>query len=142
MWTTEATTEARGSADVVWAAWEDVAHWHDWHPMILESSLSGPFATGSRGFVTPTKGRRGAFVLTAVEPGRHWSSRATMPGGALDFSYTLTPSATGTLITMRATISGPLGFLYRRIIGPLCEAGLPAAVKNLQALAERAPVAP
>jgi uncharacterized protein YndB with AHSA1/START domain len=142
MWSTKASAETSGSADAVWAAWEDAAHWNRWHPMIQDSHLDGPFAARTRGTVTPTKGRKGSFELTEVQPPKSWASRARMPGGALDFRYALTPTDTGTRITMEAAISGPLGFLYRRMIGRLCEEGLPAAVQNLKAIAEQVPAAP
>jgi hypothetical protein len=138
MWKTEATAETNGSADAIWAAWQDAAHWNAWHPMIRESGLDGPFVAGSHGWVHPAKGPKGAFVLTDVRSGKGWSSRAKMPGAALDFFYELAPGAAGTRIVMRAEISGPMSPLFGLMIGRQCKEGLPQAVQNLKALAEQA----
>jgi len=136
MWKTESTAETSGNPASVWSAWKDVARWNAWNPMIRESSLDGLFTTGTRGAVTPSKGPKGSFELTEVQPEKRWSSRAKMPGAMLDFIYELTPVSAGTHITMRAEISGLLSPLFGIIVGRQCQQGLPVAVKNLKARAE------
>ncbi|HZU75977.1 MAG TPA: SRPBCC family protein [Dehalococcoidia bacterium] len=137
MWKFESTAETSGDTAAVWRAWEDASHWNSWNPMIQQSGLNGPFATGTAGFVDPTKGPKAGFVLTSVQPERSWSSRAKMPGGALDFFYELVPLSTGTRIVMRAEIHGPLWPLYSILVGRPVKQGLPTAVRNLKARAEQ-----
>ncbi len=137
MWKAEATAETSATAEAVWRAWEDTTHWNSWNPMIRESSLEGPFVAGTRGSVTPAKGPKSPFELMEVQPQKRWSSRAKIPGARLDIIYELSPGVIGTLITMRAEISGLLSPLFGIIGGGPFKRSLSVAVQNLKALAER-----
>jgi hypothetical protein len=52
------------------------------------------------------------------------------------FSHEVTPDVSGTRITHRVEISGPLAGLFARLLGPNLKQGLPEAVNGLVRMAE------
>jgi polyketide cyclase/dehydrase/lipid transport protein len=143
-WTTKASAESRATTDQIWAAYEDVPGWTRWDHELDFCRLEGPFAQGSEGVLKPRGGPVSRFVLTAVEPGRSFADRtmlphAWLPLAALEFEHQLTPLATGsTRIEHTVRISGILGPVVARLLGPKLVAGLPTAVRSLAALAASA----
>jgi hypothetical protein len=65
-----------------------------------------------------------------------FSSTSWLPLTRLDFVHTVEAVAEGTRITHRAEFSGPLAFIFRRLVGRGIAAGMPGAVATLARLAE------
>lgn len=137
MWTTEARATAKASPETVWELWSNVDGWKEWDPAVEWSSIGGPFAEGTRCELKPKGGPKAKAVLTDVRPGEGFSDRTRLPLANLGFSHEVERVGEGTTrITHRIEISGPLSFLFARLMGTNMEKGLPEAVRNLARLAE------
>lgn len=133
----EHRTVTTAPAGVVYAIYEDVAHWNTWDPDTRQASLVGGFVVGSRGRLTPARGNTVPMLLTQVEPGRCFTVESRIPLFRMVFEHILTPVPGGTEILHRVTFHG----LLRPLLGPMLvrqlDAGLPVTLRNLAALAER-----
>lgn len=138
MWTRQATTVCRATPEAVFALWA-VDRWTAWDPEVEWARLDGPFEAGTRGELKPRGGPRTRFTLLEVDQARGFADRSHLPLTSLDFRHLVEPLGDGTVrITHTVTFSGPLAFLFSRLLGPKLERGLPGAVAALGRLAEAA----
>ena len=75
------------------------------------------------------------FKLVAVEPDALFASEVTLPGGRLRFEHAIEPVESGSRITHRVLLDGPLAFLYVPTVRKGIEKGLPDGVERLAAMA-------
>jgi uncharacterized protein YndB with AHSA1/START domain len=133
----------QGSPAAVFACWADASGWARWDPDVKAASMDGPFAAGTTGRITPRAGPTMAIRLTRVEPDRAFDAEARLPLCTMRFEHWLEPSGPETLVTHRVVLSGPLAFLFRRIIGPQLTRGIPGTMAGLKRAVEAArPAAP
>lgn len=121
---------------VIFRIYQDVEHWPAWDPDTKRASLDGPFQVGSRGSLTPTKGRTVPMVLTQVAPDRCFTVASKIPLFRMVFEHVLTPVAGGTEVLHRATFTGALSWLLGPMLVRQLRAGLPVTLGRLKALAE------
>jgi uncharacterized protein YndB with AHSA1/START domain len=126
----------------VFACWADAAGWATWDPDVKAASMDGPFATGTTGRIAPREGPTMAIRLSRVEPGRAFDAEARLPGCTMRFEHRMEPRGPETLVTHRVVFSGPLAFLFRRIIGPQLVRGIPGTMAGLKRAVEGAPPMP
>jgi hypothetical protein len=128
----------QGSPAAVFACWADAAGWARWDPDVRAASMDGPFTTGTTGRITPRQGPTMAIRLTRVEPDRAFDAEARLPLCTMRFEHWLEPRGPETLVTHRVVFSGPLAFLFRRIIGPQLTQGIPGTMAGLKRAVETA----
>lgn len=133
--------QARTRIDVppaeIYAIYRDVANWPAWDPDTRAASLHGPFALGTTGELVPTKGGPVIMQITALEPDRAFTVEARIPLFRMRFDHELTPVRGGTDVLHRVTFSGPLAFLFGRVVGEPLVRGLPATLAGLKRYAEQ-----
>lgn len=136
MWSTEASATTQASLEAIWRLWADVDNWKEWDPGLEDSSISDSFVEGTHYELKPKGGPKVTSVLTDVRPGEGFSDHTRLPLANLDFSHEVERVGEGTRITHRVEISGPLSFVFARLMGRGFEGGLPETVRNLARLAE------
>jgi hypothetical protein len=135
-WELEHSADSKASAEAVWERYTDVENWREWSPKgVEESGLEGQFEVGSKGFSKAPHLPKGRFELVEVEPERRFVSQAKLPGARLHFEHRVEPRDGGTRITHRASLEGPLAPVWRPLIGPIIERGLPTGVERLAEVA-------
>ena len=110
----EASAISAAGPEDVWARWIDVPRWSDVDGM-ESARLIGPFDVGS---VLKTKARgfpESTLTITVVERPRLWTDESRTPGLRMTFEHLIEPMASGTKVTERVLLSGPLAW----IAGPL-----------------------
>lgn len=65
----------------VWAVWSDVTAYPTWDDREEAAESDGPSAPGVR--YRQHDGRSGTYVITAVDPGRSWTTEEKVPRGFL-----------------------------------------------------------
>ena len=136
MWSTEASATTEAPPEAIWRLWADVGNWKRWDPGVEGSSIGGPFAEGTRYKLKPKWGPKVTSVLTDVRPCEGFSDRTRLPLANLDFFHKVERVGEETRVTHRVEISGPLSFVFARLMGRGMEEGLPETVRNLARLAE------
>ena len=135
-WEFEHSADSKASPASVWDRYTDVDNWSQWSKKgVEESSLDGDFEVGSKGMSKAPHLPKGRFELIIVEPEQRFLSKATFPGGTLTFEHILEPTDGGTRITHKASLDGPLTFLWSPVIGRIVQRGLPSGVERLAELA-------
>lgn len=121
----------------IFRLYADVAHWHRWDPDTKSATLNGPFAVGSRGTLTPAKGRTVPMALTFVDPARGFTAEARIPLLRLVFEHELIAHRPNqTEVVHRVTLSGPLAWLIGPGLRRQLDAGLPVTLARLKRMAE------
>lgn len=122
----------------IFGLYAKVADWPRWDPDTRAATLNGPFAVGSHGTLTPTKGSTVPMIVTFADPTRGFTveSRILLLLRMV-FEHELLPSGPAqTEVVHRVTISGPLS----RLIGPALkrrlDTGLPVTLARLKRMAE------
>jgi hypothetical protein len=134
-WEFEHSAESKADATSVWERYTDVERWSDWSKGVEESDLDGEFEVGSKGTIKAPQLFRTRFELVEVEPERRFDSKAKVPGGTILFEHFIEPANGGTRITHRATLEGPLNFIWVPLIGRIVKRELPESVERLAELA-------
>lgn len=123
-------------AERIFNIYQDVAAWPTWDPDTKRASLNGPFAVGTRGSLTPTKGNTVPMLLTQVEPNACFTVESKIPLFRMVFDHELVPQGDGIKVTHRVTFSGLLTFLLGRMLVKQLNLGLPVTLAGLKRLAE------
>ncbi len=130
-WRYTHTITAKIEPEQIWAAYADVATWPMWDTELESCRLEGPFAVGSHTPFTPNGRREMIGTLTICEPNKRFVDVTKLPLATLTFDHVLEPTPAGLKITHTVVISGPLTFLWRRIIGSKIECHLASAMQQL-----------
>lgn len=121
----------------IFALYADVARWNTWDPDTREASIDGPFRTGARGRLVPTKGRAVPMELTSVVEDRSFTAQARIPLFTMDFDHELLAQGATTRVVHRVRFSGALAFVLGRLVGAQVRKGLPVTLASLKRHAEQ-----
>ena len=131
-WRFEHSAISDADPAAIWQRYLDVEHWSDWSRHGVErSSIDGPFEVGTEGRSKAPGSMTLKFRLVAVEPESMFATEAKLPGAQLRFEHVIEPSGSGSQVTHRAALDGPLAFLYTRSVRKGVERGLPDGVDRL-----------
>ncbi len=125
-------------AERVFGIYQNVSAWHTWDPDTKRASLEGPFAVGSRGSLTPTRGNTVPMLVTRVEPNVCFTVESKIPLFRMLFEHELVPQGNAVQVIHRVTFSGLLTFLLGRMLVKQLHQGLPVTLANLKRIAESA----
>lgn len=103
----------RGTLEAIWDVATDVDCWPTWDPHEESAKLHGPFVEGTKGDSKPRGGPVAHWVLTKVEPIKHWSLINKMPFGTLQVEnrYEALPD-NKVRCEKTMIVSGPLVILF------------------------------
>ena len=136
MWSSHHTIVTDASKESMWQIWADVDKWRLWDEAVEQSELSGEFATGARFMLKPDGGPAVAGVIMDCRRNRSFSGVTSLPLAKMEFVHEMVNVADGVQLTHGVNISGPLSFVWARVIGKKSVAGLPSAMNNLVRLAK------
>jgi len=103
----------------VWAVWSDVAAYPTWDDREESADISGPLAPGVEVRYRQRGGRSGTYVITAVDPGRGWTTQEKVPRGFLVTEHDLTPAGDGqTHVRRTYRVAGLTSIPFRLVVAP------------------------
>lgn len=126
----------RASAERIFRIYEDVSNWHKWDPDTRHAAMEGPFQVGTRGSLTPARGRTVPMLLTKVVPNACFTVESRIPLLRMVFEHELVPQVDAVKVVHRATFSGVLAAVIGRMLVNRLEHGLPVTLANLKRRAE------
>ncbi|MCU0648618.1 MAG: SRPBCC family protein [Gemmatimonadaceae bacterium] len=135
----EGSVTARCRPEDVFALYADASSWARWDPDIESATRDGPFAPGTRGSIKPREGPTTKIVVTKVDPNRAFTAEARLPLCTMHFEHEVVPVGTETKITHRVRFTGPLAFLFARLIGKQLKYGIPRTMLGLKHALEGGP---
>lgn len=136
--TTEHRVLIATPAAPIYRHYANVPGWPGWDPDTQAATLDGPFAVGSRGTLTPTKGNTVPMRVTFADPARGFTVESRIPLLLrMVFEHELiTRGVSETEVVHRVTISGPLSWLIGPALKRQLDGGLPVTLARLRRLVE------
>jgi hypothetical protein len=121
------------------ARWADMATWPEWNTDTEWVRLDGPFVAGSTGVLKPKGGPKVKFVVDTLVPDREFVDVSLLLGARLTFRHLVEPFPNGGCrVAVAVTMSGPLRWLWARILGGGFRASVQPDLDCLAAVAEAA----
>lgn len=131
------TQKTHASASTIWELWSDVSTWNKWDAEVESASLNGKFAQNTTGELKPTKGPKAKFTITECIPEKAFTTETILPLCRMSISHRLETLNNGIQkIKHEINFSGPLSFIFSRLIGKSIAKSLPTAVSNLIQMAQ------
>ncbi len=93
---------------------------------------------GARGVLKPKGAPKAKFVISECEPDRVYTDVTRFPGARLTFRHTAAPAGSGSDLTVRVWLDGPLARFWAKTAGRGFRTSVPADLDRLIALAEHA----
>ena len=110
----------------VFEIYADVGRWKVWDPDTKESSIDGPFQTGSTGRITPPKGMSVPMDFISVVPNRSFTVESKIPFFRMVFEHELKATAVGTEVLHRSPFPVRCPFCWAPWWASLCAPGCPS----------------
>ncbi|MBT2532654.1 hypothetical protein J7E83_11080 [Arthrobacter sp. ISL-48] len=100
-----------------YARWIQHDTWASWPPDTDWVRAEHPVEVGSRGTMKPKGGPKLNFIVTTLEPDREYTDTTRLPGARLVFQHTARATEGQTVLGVSVGISGPLAFIWAKILG-------------------------
>lgn len=137
MLTFQHETFVAASPSAVFSRYRDVRSWPAWDPETLTVDLP-ELRVGAKGWLKPRQGPRARIAIVEVTENRSFTVEGLLPLCRMHFGHELHDTGTGTLVTHSISFSGPLAFLFRRLVGREIERTLPNTLAGLKSATENA----
>lgn len=131
--TTQTTT---ATPQAIFALWADINNWATYDDGIEWAKTTDPFAVGSHYTIKPKGGPKVKATIEIVETDKHFVDVSHLPGARLAFDHKLSQQAGVTTVDLTMSLSGPLTWLWTRILGKNQQADLEKSTAKLIATAE------
>lgn len=131
------TQQTKALPEAIFQLWEDVDHWADYDHGIKWAKLTDTFSVGGHYTLKPKGGPKVKATILVVEPNECFIDMSHLPGAKLKFDHLITRQGEANTITISMTISGPLSWLWAKILGKNQQADLEQSTANLIAKAEQ-----
>jgi uncharacterized protein YndB with AHSA1/START domain len=105
------------AAEKVWALWEKPKRWPEWNEQLASAELDGPLAVGTRVELKLKRGGRMVLHVTELEARARLVCEAKLIGCTYGHEQTLTPSGSGTEVSHRIYLTGPLSGAFSVMFG-------------------------
>jgi len=136
MWSGSHSQRVSGlSADKLWKAWTDVNRWSEWQDDIELARIDGEFREGASFLLRPKGGPNVKVELLNVETNVNFTDLTRFPLAQMTGAHDLIRRGNELEVRTTITVTGPLAFLWSRLVAKGIVAGLP---KQTQALIDRA----
>ncbi len=133
----QTTQQTLATPEAIFKLWADVNHWADYDPGIEWAKLTDSFAVGGHYTLKPKGGPKVKATIVVVEPPKHFVDISHLLGAKLKFDHRLTQQADMNTVTVIMTISGPLSWVWAKLLGKNQQADLEQSTANLIAKAEK-----
>ena len=132
------TIKIHASPEKIFAIYSDVENWKSWDSEVISSSLDGSFKAGSIGSLKPKSGPKSKILIETVIPNISFCVSSKLPLCLMRFGHDLEKKGDYTLVTHSIHFSGPLSFLFKRLIGNQISKTLAHSLNGLKQKAEKA----
>jgi hypothetical protein len=132
----EGSSRCSASPEAIWAVWTNPDIWPG--GVIASAKIDGDFGIGARITVRVKGYTPLTSEVTRIEAPRVWTGVAKNPGLTMTIDHEIEPADTGTVITERATMSGPLAGIAAGLLGNRLAKAFTATTTRTARLAEGA----
>ena len=109
-------TVVAAAAEPIYRALLDVARWPEWDDELERVTIVGPAVAGTSFTLKPKGGPNVRMKIVAADPSRRFVDCALLPLARIQTTHELLAQEGGTLVRSVIEVSGPLGFLWDRLV--------------------------
>ena len=102
--------------EAVWQIWTDINHWSQWHGDLDSCKMEGAFEVGNYFLLKPKGMRAVKIMLTDIEEGRSFTDCTAFPGARMCDTHAMEETPEGLRITNTLVITGPLKWLWIKLV--------------------------
>jgi hypothetical protein len=118
--------------------WADTATWPEWNLDTDLVKLDGPFTQGSTGSLKPRGGPVVPFVIERLIPNTEFVDVSRLFGARLTFAHVVDERPDGGCdVAVTVSMTGPLGWLWKVILGKGLATSVQPDLDRLASVAER-----
>jgi hypothetical protein len=121
----------------VWKVWSDVNGWAAWQADIDYARLEGAFEVGRVFKFRPKGGPELHIELTEATPLKSYADLTRFPLARMHDSHEIVDHGDCIEIRNTLTVTGPLGFLWRKLVAEDVAAGIEGQTRNMIEQARR-----
>lgn len=120
----------------VWSLWEDVNNWHKWDPDIEYAKMTEPFQVGSHFIFKPKGAGEVKLQLIEVEKFKKFTDHFKFFGAKLYGTHEMIETAAGLKMTTTVQVTGPLKFIWIKLVAKGIVDTIPEQMDALMELAK------
>ena len=138
MWTHQFSMQTEVSVEALWKPLADVANWRQIDEQIEKIEIDEQPQVGTIFHLKPKGGPRLKLRIDIMDPPQTYADTCYLPLAKMMTTHALRPSTEGTEISVQIVISGPLSFLWQRLVGKKHADGLLQQTRRLIEVASSA----
>lgn len=119
----------------IWNIWVDVNNWPQWHGDLDYCKMEGPFVVGNHFILKPKGAPATKIELIDIEEGRKFTDCTHFFGAKMYDTHEIAETTEGLILTNTLSVTGPLKFLWIKLIAQNVVASVPEEMDALVALA-------
>ncbi len=139
MWTRTYSKTFKGvKKEDIWRLWIDVNHWAQWHEDLDYCKIEGPFVVGNHFMLKPKGVSAVKIELTEVEEGWKFTDCTRFFGAKMYDTHALEETKEGLRLINTVVVTGPLKFLWVKLVAQNVADTVPQHMEALVDLARSA----
>lgn len=119
----------------VWRLWIDVNNWPAWHGDLDYCKMEGPFIVGNYFMLKPKGIKPVKIELTEIEEGRKFTDCTSFFGAKMVDTHEVEETKEGLRLTNTLMVTGPLKFLWVKLVAQNVADTVPQEMEALVNLA-------
>ena len=123
--------------EAVWKILTDINNWHQWHDDLDYCKLEGHFKVGSHFMLKPKTMSAVKIMLTEVNHGSSFTDCTTFFGAKMYDTHALEQTPEGLKLINTLIVTGPLRWLWIKLVAQHVANSIPEETENLIALARK-----
>lgn len=136
MWAKTHTQVYQGiKKEDIWRIWTDVNNWATWHEDLDYCKMEDPFAVGNHFILKPKGAPAVKITLTELEEGRKFTDCTSFFGAKMYDTHEIEETEEGLRLINHLAVTGPLTFLWVKLVAQNVAATVPQDMGTLVALA-------
>jgi hypothetical protein len=136
MWTRTYSKTFQGlKREDIWRIWTDINNWPTWHGDLDYCKLEGDFVVGNHFMLKPKGVRPVKIVLTEIVDGRCFTDCTSFFGAKMYDTHAMEETEEGLKLTNTLVVTGPLKWLWIKLVAQNVADTVPEEMENLIKLA-------
>lgn len=136
MWTRTYTKTFQGiKREDIWRIWTDVNNWPTWHGDLDYCKLDGDFVVGNYFMLKPQGINPVKIVLTEINEGDNFTDCTSFFGAKMYDTHSMIDTAEGLKLTNKLVVTGPLKWLWVKLVAQNVAETIPEEMESLVKLA-------
>ena len=119
----------------IWRIWTDVNNWPTWHGDLDYCKLDGDFAVGNYFILKPKSINPVKIMLTEIVDDHHFTDCTSFFGAKMYDTHAMEDTADGLKLTNKLVVTGPLKWLWIKLVAQNVADTVPEEMESLVKLA-------